>query len=183
MGSVNMLALVLILMMFTGCGNTLNDLNPSNSDKRPAAQPGTTGSEVGQDAPDFTISDTLGNNVTLSLVTPSVQGVVMYFTMWCPVCDGHMSNMRDVVIPAFPGVRFFAVDYVSGTVEKARSEQLASGYGGPAFTVLADTNQVVSGLYNGTMGTTIVIDRFGVIRMNEDYKDGTRLQAILSGLP
>jgi peroxiredoxin len=183
MGSVNLLALLLMLMMFAGCGNTMNDLNPSGSDKRPALQPGSTGSAIGQNAPDFTLSDSLGNSVTLSSVIPSVQGVVLYFTMWCPICDSHMSNMRSVVIPVFPDVSFYAVDYVSGTVEKARSEQLANGYGGTAFTVLADTHQVVSGLYNGTMGTTVVIGKNGVILMNEDYKDGTRLQTVLAGLP
>jgi hypothetical protein len=33
------------------------------------------------------------------------------------------------------------------------------------------------------MGTTVVIDKAGVVRMNEDYKDGLRLQAVLAGLP
>ena len=183
MGSAKILACLILLMMFTGCGNTLNDLNPSGSDKRPAELPGTIGLAVGQKAPDFTISDTLENNVTLSAMTPSARGVVLYFTMWCPICDGHMTNMRASVIPAFPDVRFYAVDYVSSTVEMARSEQLANGYGDTAFTILADTHQVVSGLYHGTMGTTVVINKNGVILMNEDYKDGSRLQAVLAGLP
>jgi hypothetical protein len=33
------------------------------------------------------------------------------------------------------------------------------------------------------MGTTVVIDSTGVIRMNEDYKNGVRLQTTLAGLP
>ncbi len=33
------------------------------------------------------------------------------------------------------------------------------------------------------MGTTVVVDRFGVVQMNEDYKDGTRLNQILGQLP
>jgi len=185
MVSVNALALFLMLMMFIGCGNTLNDLNPSGSDKRPAVQSGTDGPAVGQNAPDFTISDTLGTGVTLSsvLTGTAVDGVVLYFTMWCPTCDIHMSNMRSTEIPNFPNVRFFAIDYVSGSVAEARSEELANGYAGSGFTVLADTHQSVLGLYQATMGSTIVIDRSGVVRMNEDYKDGVRLQTVLSGLP
>jgi hypothetical protein len=33
------------------------------------------------------------------------------------------------------------------------------------------------------MGTTVVVDNTGIIRMNEDFRDGTRLQATLAGLP
>lgn len=161
----------------------MDDLNPSDSDKRTATQPGTTGPAVGQNAPDFTLSDTLGNSVTLSSVFPSVQGVVIYFTMWCPICDTHMSNMQSSQIPSFPNVRFYAVDYVSATVADARNAEISNGFEGSGFTVLADTHQTVLGLYEATMGTTVVIDRTGVIRMNEDYKDGSRLQTVLSGLP
>ena len=36
--------------------------------------------------------------------------------------------------------------------------------------------------YDATMGTTVVIGSDGVIRMNEDYKDGSKLKDVLSGL-
>jgi hypothetical protein len=91
--------------------------------------------------------------------------------------------MRSSEIPAFPAVRFYAVDYVSGTVADARNSELSNGYDGSGFTVLADTQQTVLNLYQATMGTTVVIDRAGVIRMNEDFKDGTRLDAALVALP
>lgn len=172
-----------LLLTLVACSGMMNDLNPSSSDNRTAAQPGTTGPAVGQNAPDFTLSDTLGNSVTLSSVFPTVQGVVIYFTMWCPICDTHMSHMRSSQIPSFPNVRFYAVDYVSGTVADARNAEISNGYDGSGFTVLADTHQTVLGLYQATMGTTIVIDRTGVIRMNEDYKDGSRLQTVLTNLP
>jgi hypothetical protein len=94
-----------------------------------------------------------------------------------------MSHMRNTEIPAFPGVRFYAVDYVSGTVADARNSELANGYDGSGFTVLADTQQTVLNLYQATMGTTVVIDRAGVVRMNEDFKDGSRLDATLAALP
>jgi peroxiredoxin len=185
MGSVKMGLLALLLVVHTGCGGMTDDLVPSGSDKRPIVVPGTTGPSVGQNAPDFTLTDTLGNSVTLSstVTTTGVQGSVLYFTMWCPVCDLHMSDMRNTVLPAYPNVRFFLVDYVSGSVADARNAELSNGYAGSGFTVLADTQQMVLGLYQATMGTTVVIDRTGVIRMNEDYKDGTRLQATLVALP
>ncbi len=180
---VKMHAAMLMLALFFGCGNMADDLRPSGTDIRPPSQPGTTGSSVGQNAPDFTLSDTLGNSVTLSAVIPTVPGVVLYFTMWCPTCDGHMSGMLNSQVPAFPNVRFYVVDYVSGTVAASRNEELANGYAGTAFTVLADTRQSVASLYDATMGTTVVIDGAGIVRMNEDYGNGARLQAVLAALP
>jgi peroxiredoxin len=176
---------LLLLLLLVACGNMMDDFNPSGSDKRPPVQPGTTGPFVGQNAPDFTLPDTLGTPVTLSaeLTSPAVSGVVLYFTMWCPLCDSHMSHMLTATIPGYPDIRFFAVDYVSGTVADARNAEISAGFAGSAFTVLADTNQTVLNLYQATMGTTVVIDKSGVVRMNEDYKDGLRLQAVLAGLP
>src|SRR5512135_1685538 len=103
------LLLLSFLVLLTGCGG---DLNPSGTDERPTVTPGTVGPGVGQIAPDFTLPDSLGNPLRLSAVFPSAKGVVLYFTMWCPVCDADMSNMRSNIIPAFPNARFFAVDYV-----------------------------------------------------------------------
>jgi hypothetical protein len=78
------------------------------------------------------------------------------------------------------------VVYVSGSVANARSVELSSGYAGSGLTVLADTDGTVIAQYratHATMGTTIVIDSAGVVRLNEDYKDGARLRAALSALP
>jgi len=185
MGSANKLLLILLLVILTGCGGMMDDLNPSGSDKRPPVQCGITGPSVCQIAPDFTLSDTQGTSVTLSseLTTTNRIGVVIYFTMWCPYCDSDMTDIRNRFIPSHPNVRFYAVDYVSGSVAGAASAELANGYTGSEFVVLADTQQTVLNLYQATMQTTIVIDSAGVVRMNESYKNGARLQAALSGLP
>ncbi len=186
MGSARMLVLLLLLSaLLAGCGNTLNDLYPSGADKRPQVQCGIPGADVCQKAPDFTLSDTLENSVTLSTVvaTTGLRGTVLYFTMWCPICDTHMSNMQAAMIPQFPAVRFFAVDYVSASAAEAGNAESSNGFVGSGFTVLADTHQTALNLYHATMGSTIVIDSNGVVRMNEDYKDGARLQSVLAGLP
>jgi peroxiredoxin len=185
MCSVKQGFLLLLMVLLAGCGGMTDDLAPSGSDKRPVGVPGTIGPLVGQNAPDFTLPDTLGTSVRLSTVitTTGVKGAVLYFTMWCPICDAHMSNMQAAILPFHPDVRFFLVDYVSGSVADAANAQLINGYAGSGFAVLADTNQAVLKLYQATMGTTVVIDNTGVVRMNEDYKDGMRLQNILAGLP
>ncbi len=167
-----------LALVLAACG----DLSPSGTDKRPPIVPGTVGPNVGQIAPDFTLPDSLGDNVALSTVVPSAKGVVLYFTMWCPTCDAHMSDMRGAVIPAFPNARFFAVDYVCASVAEARASEIANGYVGSGFTVLADIGANVLGAYAATMGTTVVIDNTGVIRMSEDYRDGSDLRSVLAGL-
>jgi len=179
----NMFRIVLLVVMISGCGNTMDDLNPSGVDQRPAVQGGTIGPAVSQRAPDFTLFDSLGNSLTLSSVPASTKGVVLYFTMWCPICDIHMSSMRNNVIPLYPNVRFCLIDYVSGSLTDARNAEISNGYGASKFTLLADTNQAVLGAYAATMGTTVVIDSTGIIRMSEDYKDGVRLTEILGSLP
>lgn len=175
--------LLVSTFLFTGCGNVADNLFPSASDKRTPAQLGTTGPSVGQNAPDFTLSNTLGSTATLSTMvsSPTTSGVVMYFTMWCPVCDSEMSEIQNSIIPLYPNITFLAVDYVSGSVSATRGEELANGFNGSGFIVLADTSQTVLNLYQATMGTTVVIDHSGVIRMNEVYKN-SKLLSILGGL-
>ncbi len=177
------LCCLLILASLSACGNITDDWAPSGSDQRPSVPAGTTGSAVGQNAPDFSVLDTNGNTVTLASALASRRGIVLYFTMWCPTCDSHMSHMLNSTVPVFPDVGFFAVDYVSGTVAEARDAQISNGYAGTALAVLADTDHFLLQSYQGTMGTTVVIDRAGIVRMNEDYRDGSRLQAILAALP
>ena len=170
--------LVILLMCLAGCQS---DLVPSDSDKRPAVQTGIIGNQVGQIAPDFTLESTLNTFHTLSSEYGTHDAVVLYFTMWCPVCDSHMSHLRATYVPKYPNVQFFIVDYVNATVANARTAQISNGYGN--MTVLADVNQSVLNLYDGTMGTTVVVDRFGAVQMNQDYSDGSKLGKVLESLP
>jgi peroxiredoxin len=183
MSSCNLLGSLLIaalLSFLTGCGD---NLAPSGTDLRPPVQAGSTGPSVGQKAADFSVSDTNGNNVSLVSALAARKAAVFYFTMWCPICDIHMSSIRSNIAPSFPSVGFYLVDYVSGSVSDASAAASANGYAGGVFTTLADTNHILSNNFQGTMGTTVVVDNAGIIRMNEDYKDGSRLQATLAGLP
>lgn len=164
------------VLLFTAC----DDLNPSSEDLRPDVVPGSDGVQVEQKAIDFTLSDTLFTDVTLSTEYPLADGVVLYFTMWCPICDSHMNYMRHYVVPNYPNVSFYFVDYVSGSVSASRQAQQSNGY--IDFDVLVDTNNAIQDLYNATMGTTIVIDSTGIVKMNEDFKDGSKLASVLSAL-
>lgn len=176
------LPILAVCLAVAGCGGMSDDLFPSGEDQRSAAEVGTVGSRVGQFAPDFTLPDTAGGSFILSDEIVGARAVVLYFTMWCPVCDSHMSHLRDAIVPDYPDVTFVAVDYVSGSVADARSAQNAHGFGGAEFRVVADLDGVAESLYQGTMGTTVVIDREGVVRLNEDYRNGSRVAETLAGL-
>jgi len=176
-----MFMFAILFLVLAGCGS---DLSPSSSDKRPLVDCGTLGTRVCQQAPDFTLSDSLGNTVTLSslLSSPTLSGVVIYFTMWCPTCTADMSLTRDSIMPAYPHVAYVAVDYVSASVAQARDAEVSNGFDGSGFIVLADINRTVYGLENATMATTIVIDKNGIVRMNETFKID-KLQNTLAALP
>ena len=176
------IALLLASLGLAGCSGISDDLNPSGEDKRPIVEAGTIGTQVGQQSPDFSLFDTLGNSRGLyaELAIPK-DGVVLYFNMWCPVCDAHASHMRAEIIPDFPDVTFFLVDYVTGSITNSRAAQEA--YGFTDIETLVDIDQVVFDLYDASMATTVVIDKDGIVRMNEDYKDGVKLTETLLALP
>jgi peroxiredoxin len=168
---------ILLVALLTGCG----DLNPSPDDLRPPVDTSQIGSSVGQPAPDFALFDTQGNPITMSAELSGADGIVLYFTMWCPICDSHMSHLRTQVIPNFPKVKFFIIDFVSGTISDSLTAQEINGY--TDLTVLVDDAQEVLNLYDANMGITVVIDSTGIVRMNEYYKDATKLIDTLTALP
>lgn len=175
----------LLLMSFIflyACADVLDDINPSGSDKRGDFDSSTIGSHPGETAADFSVFDTLNKPFLMSAELVSADAIVVYFTMWCPICDSHMTHMRSNIIPDYPNVKFYFIDYVSGLVSVARASQLDNGYGASSVLV-DDSNHTVTNLYDATMGTTIVIDRNTIVKMNEDYKDGSKLRDVLDALP
>ncbi len=173
--------LLLIVFNITGCQDITDDLIPSNNDERPVVEAGSTGSQPNQLAAAFTAVDTQNNSHTLADELALVDGVVLYFTMWCPICDSHMGHIRSNLIADFPNVRFLVIDYVTGSVSASRAAQLANGYA--SFTVLADSDQALFNTFGGSMGVTVVIDSSGVVQLNEYYKDGRKVRAVLEALP
>ena len=173
--------LIALVLVLTAC----DDLYPSSDDKREPVDPNTIGSQPGQIAPDFSLFDTEYNTVTMSAELVSTDGIVLYFAMWgCPTCASHMNHLRKYVIPNYPNVKFYIVDYTSNTVELSRTAQVDNKY--TDLTVLVDNTQEVLTLYEATMATTVVIENagsHGIVRMNEDYKDSVKLTTTLDALP
>ncbi|OIO55274.1 MAG: hypothetical protein COX57_11055 [Alphaproteobacteria bacterium CG_4_10_14_0_2_um_filter_63_37] len=175
-----------LILGLMGC-QVSPDLAPSGSDQRPTVTSGTVGYLPGATSADFTAFDTLGAIFRLSDqratgATPA-DATVLYFTMWCPICSAHADNLLFTLAPQFAGrgvLRIKLVDYVSGSVAGAAASEMANGYS-PGFA-LADVGQTIMKQYHASMGSTIVIDAQGVVRMNEDYRDGSHLAALLDAI-
>ncbi len=172
-------------LTLVACGDWSDDLFPTHADKRDSIRVDETGSLAGQKAPDFSTVNSMADSITLAkeLASPGTQAVVLYFSMWCPICNSHIDHMMQNVIPVFPRTKIFIIDYVSGSVHEVRSNVMANGYAQAPFSVLTDLDNSILDAYAATMGTTVVLDPSGIIRMNEDYKDGTKLRQILEDLP
>jgi peroxiredoxin len=168
------------LLLLSACGIG-DDLFPSGADQRPAVIPGSIGPAVGQVAPDFTIPDLAGAPVSLYSTLASSRGVVLYFTMWCPICDAHMSDLRANALPAYPDIPILVIDYLSGSPAAAKASQVASGWDVPGFTYLADVDGSLERFYGAGMAV-VVIGHDQVVRMNGEYS-WPRLQAVLGALP
>jgi peroxiredoxin len=185
------LATVIIAALLLGaCGSSItDDLLPSGDNHVPPVVPGTIGPAPGQIAPDFTLPDTVGGSLhladRLAGGAQPADAVVLYFTMWCPVCLSHTDHMLATIVPRFAGrgtVVYALIDYVSGSVEAARAMEQTNGYAGSAFTVVVDAALQVFDAYHGAMGKVVVIGADGVVRLSEDYRNGENLAATLDGL-
>lgn len=183
------LGMILIAILALGGCEMADVLSPSDEDLRETAVSGTVGHLPGQVAADFAVPDSLGDTVRLSDQlaggTAPADAVVLYFTMWCPICLSHSDHLLNEVVPRFSGrgtVRYYLVDYVSGSVTTTRSMEIANGYAGSALTTLADTDQTVYNQFDAGMGTVVVIDPQGTIHVNEDYRDGVILDEALDSI-
>lgn len=165
--TASLLITLMALMTMSACSD---DLNPSDQDNR---------SDAGAISEDFTVTDTEGNSITLSTELETNDAVLIYFTMWCPICDSHMSSIRENVKPQFENIRYLTVDYVSASTAQSASTQTSFGY--RAETVIADTSHELLDLYDGGMGKTIIISQDMSILLNEDFKE-SRVEQILAAI-
>lgn len=169
----------LALLLLAGCKDTQDDLFPSANDERSSeAQSGSTGAE--QMDLEIALYNAQGEAVTLASVIGQHKASVFYFTMWCPVCASHQSHLAGQTMPAYPEAGFYLVDYVSASSSGASRAMSEAGFASSGFSLLADLDQAAVAQFNGTMGTALVFDQAGTLYLNEDFKDGSRIEAKLA---
>lgn len=170
---IKLMALIFVsAFLLAGCQE---DLFPSNDPLNSQSE-----ARVGATISDFEFSLSTNSLDQLSNRLQTHDAVVLYFTMWCPVCDSHMSHIRSQFKSQYPDVDIIFVDYVSGTINNARGAQTSSGYSD--FDVIADYDDQLQSYLGGTMASTIVIDKNFTVLMNEEFKTGSQLSLVLNDL-
>lgn len=158
-----------------GCSNLLpddTDLRKNNS---------SAILTVGQNAADFSLPLSDGGTLTLASAVSGKNGVVIYFTMWCPVCTSHTDELVQSIMPVYPNSRYVLVDYVSSSTLEAATLKTYGGYDPSGIGVALDRSQTFMNSYGATMAYVVIIDSTGKIRMNEVYKR-QKMEQILGGL-
>ena len=167
-----LIALAALTFLITGCQE---DLLPSNDQLESNSK-----AEVGSTIEDLNFDLSTSENQNLSERLQNSDAVVLYFTMWCPVCDSHMSHIRQHYRSQYTNVDFIFVDYVSGSISASLGAQQSSGY--TDFDVIADFDDALEDRLGGNMAITLVVDKNFTVLMNEEFKTGTQLTSVLNQL-
>lgn len=173
--TIKILLLILLATGLHACKGIEDDLLPSGQDLRTIQHsPRKIGNMVAQ-----------GEEGVINLKKASAassQGMVLYFTMWCPICNSHTDHIISKIKPHYPEVDFYLVDYVNATLDDAQSARDASGYGNSGLILLLDHKNQVQNAFDGTMGIVVVVNPAGEVLLHEDFKDGTKLKQVLNQL-
>ena len=125
------------------------------------SSPSGSGIQVGNQAPDFTLSDLDGNNVSLSDFRG--QGVLLNFwASWCGPCRAEMPYLQQIHEEwSYLGVVLLTVNLEESSAT-ARDFAISNKL---SFPVLLDTQAEVAREY-GVSGipTTLFIDKDGIIK-------------------
>ncbi|MEP6570750.1 MAG: peroxiredoxin family protein [Acidobacteriota bacterium] len=118
---------------------------------------------VGEQAPDFTLEDLQGNQVTLSAARGKAPTVVVFYRgYWCPFCAHQLSDLRSLLKPN-EQVRLLAVSVDDHEKTKQLLEKIAAdGNGSVNYIMLSDPGHKV-------------IDAYG---LHDPAYDGKRFEGI-----
>ncbi len=135
-------------------------LGCSNGQEQPAV---TTGLMKGQLAPDFSIKDLNGNQISLASFRNNKTVCLTFWATWCPYCIKEIPRLKEIYSHySSKGVQVIAVNVASNDpINRVKAFQRK--YEIP-YPILYDESGYVSRLY-GIQGipVSLVIDRQGII--------------------
>jgi peroxiredoxin len=154
--AVGLLAIIAVGLLHPGS-------TPTASSSTSTSSGAPVGLQVGNAAPNFTLTTLDGKQVSLS----DFRGKPVMLNFWYATCPGCLAEI--------PGMqRFYAVQQAAGkhfvilgvnNVDDAQTAQQFAQQYGLTYTLVMDNNQQVATLYNLTATpTSYFIDRQGVIR-------------------
>ncbi len=153
--SLGLLAVVLAgILVIQGC-------MPSSQSITSDRQEATTGLNVGERAPDFTLVDLEGNQVSLSDFRGKTV-FVNFWATWCPPCRAEMPEIEAIY------QEYKDKDVVVIGVDILEPEDVVRQYmqqGDYSWTFVLDTSGEVAGNYRiVAIPTSFFIDREGIIQ-------------------
>lgn len=142
-----------------------------------------SGSLAGQEAPDFVLKSSDGNNLRLSEYRGDVV-MINFWATWCGPCRQEMP-LLDELYTRYQRVGFSLLG-VNIDDDSRRAMQMIEDLG-VNFPVLFDDSKKVSKLYQvDAMPVTVIVDREGTVRhVHHGYKPGyedkylTQIRALL----
>src|SRR2546428_586909 len=154
--AVGLLAIIAVGLLHPGSTSTASS-STSTSSGAPV------GLQVGDAAPNFTLTTLDGKQVSLS----DFRGKPVMLNFWYATCPGCLAEI--------PGMqRYYSVQQAAGknfvilgvnSVDDAQTAQQFAQQNGLTYTLVMDNNQQVATLYNLTSTpTSYFIDRQGIIR-------------------
>ncbi len=160
--SLGLLVIALLGLLLTqGCGSTAQDITQERYPGPPPPTKLPPAPEVGRLAPDFTLVDLDGNQVTLSDFRGKTV-FINFWATWCPPCRAEMPEIEAVYQEYKDrGVVVIGVDIQEpeGVVRQYVER------GGFSWTFVLDTSGEVAVKYKvAAIPTSLFIDREGVIQ-------------------
>jgi len=118
-----------------------------------------------QEAPDFTMTDSSGNSVSLSEIIAKGKPIVLNFwASWCPPCKDEMPEFDIVYKELGDEIQFMMVDVTDGqreTVEMGTNYVKEQGFSFPVYFDTAQDGAYTYGI--NSIPTTLFIDKDGYI--------------------
>jgi peroxiredoxin len=138
-------------------------LRPGAASTTPSSSGATVGLQIGDVAPNFTLTTLDGKQVSLS----QFRGKPVMLNFWystCPGCLAEIPGMQRFYSAQQAAGKDFVILGVNSVDDTQTAQQFAQQYG-LSYSLALDNNQQVATLYNLTATpTSYFIDRQGIIR-------------------
>ena len=143
--------------------------------------------EVGQEAPDFTISDIDGNPVTLSQLRGKVV-LLAFWASWCPRCMEEMAFLQGLYTGFSGELEVLAINQETQNLSATHVAKLKEEIEGLGieFPILLDKELAVWKSYCiNALPTSVILDKEGLVRFVEPnyyWASQKKIKAVLQEL-